>query len=113
MNKEVELAKIIVRLGERMTGSVQEWTAGSTDDERLCGRIESTLAFLKALESDIASAMSMTDLYKLSSQEPPDPGSELESEEDSLRRLLQLKTDECEMFQVKYLEAVSNAHQEN
>lgn len=113
MSKEIELAKIVVRIGERLVGSVQDWTAEGVDDPQVQGRIEAALAFAKALQNDVETVMSITELYKLSTLEAPEPVETEETEEENLRRLLQLKTDEAEMWQTKFLEVAKYANQEN
>ncbi len=111
MNKDEQLhhlSQVVVRAGERMNLSVQQWTISlDADDEvsdLVAGRIEAAASFSRELRADIETGMSLNDVYSIAHMDPPVDSLDGEPELDRVRRKLRAQRSETELWKVKALE---------
>lgn len=97
------LARVIVRFGERVNLALQKWTEeaeADSNDERVKGRIEAGTVFAHHLRDDTEASLPVDEVYKLANQDAALPESE-EDAEAKVRRRLRVAISEKEYWRTK------------
>ena len=113
-----QLAKVLVRQGERINLAIEQWQAETekprqfgdsaaqvaADKARVQGRIEAAMALSNGLREDLETVMSVDDCYRLAGEEVEVELDHL-TDKERLRRKLSVMTAERDLLKTQLLES--------